>query len=147
MTQVNSLTAAEMEDMCAQVAGHDSTGSAGNESVAVVESSGQKIGHCRYPCDGSCYECVMEEVQRSFDRQEEEMISRQLADMFQKGEIISRQFVDRFEEDEMINRQYDAMLEQGERNNPQETSYCGFPCDGRCQTCGDGYGFDMCDEI
>ena len=92
MSDVNSLTAAEMEDMCMSRAA-----AAAAEAAATHESA---------------TDSELEEIYRAFDE----------------------------------------MLERDDKNNPQEIGYCGFPCDGRCQTCGGGYngysdGFDMSGEV
>jgi hypothetical protein len=46
---------------------------------------------------------------------------------------------------EEISRAYDEMLAKEAAENPPEIGYCGFPCDGRCQTCSSG--FDLADEV
>ena len=56
------------------------------------------------------------------------------------------------EQMETLYRQYDEMLKREAEENPPEIGYCGFPCDGKCATCGgsgggSGGGFDMSDEV
>jgi hypothetical protein len=102
ISDVNSLTAAEMEDMCMSIPLNDS--GSGSGAIATYEGA---------------TDSELEEIYRAFDE----------------------------------------MLERDDKNNPQEIGYCGFPCDGRCQTCGgcgggdyggyNGYsgGFDMSGEV
>lgn len=52
------------------------------------------------------------------------------------------------EQMEAMYRAYEAMLKREAEQNPPEIGYCGFPCDGKCATCGgSGDGFDMSDEV
>lgn len=43
---------------------------------------------------------------------------------------------------EEVARQYDEMLAK----EMEAIGYCGFPCDGRCQTCGGTGSYDPNDE-
>ena len=47
---------------------------------------------------------------------------------------------------EEVARQYDEMLAKEMEANRVEIGYCGFPCDGRCQTCGGTGSYDPNDE-
>ena len=48
---------------------------------------------------------------------------------------------------EEMEKAYDEMLAKEAKDNPVEIGYCGFPCDGRCQTCGGTGSYDPNDEM
>lgn len=47
---------------------------------------------------------------------------------------------------EEIARQYDEVVAKEMEINLPEIGYCGFPCDGKCQTCGSNGSYDTNDE-
>ena len=66
----------------------------------------------------------------------------------EKEEMTDEEYEEFFlEAMEEMSRAYDEMLAKEAEENPPEIGYCGFPCDGRCPTCGGAGGFDMADEF